>query len=1153
MPARTLSVVPATPSQAKRLASTLELSEHPGYVERLFSTEFRFKVTGVPFNIVIGTGLMSIPIIDVHTNEPLTRRLPEAMKTIGDVLGRARDIASDAPTTVSDLYRITGRGPDNYDFLMPCLREEHNELVLYLLKLHGDEYWGPTSGLGSADPEIISNFVEYSIGMETGEPRVIEVPVAIRMANGAEALQYANQLSNDEISRQWHVSVSVDHTQLRILPSQREDRVSIVSIRAHVERQLSLQDFISHMGNFFSNLPVRSVWGGVDDLYYNVRSGIGRYYLPYMTRIANELVVLLFSFKSSDWVQPGGPYGTSRPDAIYEWAMGRAWEFGNASQRRETTGPVHIRLGEGWEREKLVHRLRRATLHPVDERLEIFYAITPGTPVFFDPPILGSTPHEVSTVDVENRTPGDRTLWHAITTQIVPALSSVSDRVMYGNFDENLYRLQTEEGTECFLPLIWEEAPNDFAFYLLRFYKKDFAVTAGEPGQNDPAVLVDFIRRASEMILRGPRTERSAPSTAVPMSIEFAALGAVNAMVERLKSMPDTAGYLLMEHLEFDTEIHMISGVDIRVIRVRPSRADVELTTKQLFFNLLAGALNKQRDVLYFGELADVYAQGHQRTPPYEYYLPLVMKGRGQANAPLFVLCATSGDFGAVGGLHEENYAAAATLFRVFKSHPVLYPPTEEDVQQSVRVVADALQELGAQNYYVYLTRGYRLNFLKRGQGELDVDSIRAVIIETDVDQNLPSCVGAIGHAMALSHTDDPLLWIGNSLLYSTESAQTEFVMCAVSSGKGVEVPVLHAIVFVNQDRWTGSHPNLQVTGYPDLMWRSLGGDQPYLTFAASPPAVHRPSAGPRPATPAEPSPAPQLMRPQGPSIASYHSGSRPPWRFRGKPENKVFYGVELEIIHGSGKTNRYVGAAEAIAQYRYIRLGRERKEWPWIIVEYDGSLRDDESGEYYGFEVIFHPVSPQFAREHEDLFGVVLETLAGHGMISYGSVKFRKSDGVRIDCGQHVSVTREPISPLSQVKLLSLFYNNPDFMWKVSRRSWAALKDWASVQRPKVEGGYELSYAEIVSGKAEADKYTALNFKPDVIEIRMFRGTLKLESFMMNLQFSEAAVEFCMDRHYGLTDMSVENFVRYICRRERDFVELTAWMREKGITDGYC
>jgi hypothetical protein len=304
--------------------------------------------------------------------------------------------------------------------------------------------------------------------------------------------------------------------------------------------------------------------------------------------------------------------------------------------------------------------------------------------------------------------------------------------------------------------------------------------------------------------------------------------------------------------------------------------------------------------------------------------------------------------------------------------------------------------------------------------------------------------------------------------------------------------------------------------------------------------------------TPPARTPTRQPTPPSGPSIREYHQTDRN-WVLRGDPSNGVYYGVELEVIHQSGQTDKYKPAADALVPLKNIRLERERAAKEWIIVEFDGSLRNNDTDRYYGFEIVFHPVTPEFAYEHEELFGNVLDTLVKNGMISYQSVNFKKPNGDVIDCGIHISVTRKAIPVLSQVKMQKLFYENPDFIWRVSRRREESLKDWARVTPPETDTGERPTYAQIAKGKVRTIKYMALNFKTEVIEIRIFRGPLKAESLMMDLEFAQAVVEFCTDMRYGLTDMTLPQFLTYVCERERDFAYLGSWLREKGLLDGYC
>ena len=109
--------------------------------------------------------------------------------------------------------------------------------------------------------------------------------------------------------------------------------------------------------------------------------------------------------------------------------------------------------------------------------------------------------------------------------------------------------------------------------------------------------------------------------------------------------------------------------------------------------------------------------------------------------------------------------------------------------------------------------------------------------------------------------------------------------------------------------------------------------------------------------------------------------------------------------------------------------------------------------------------------------------------------------------CGIHVHVGRSAFNAATneqrdthQIKFIKLIYDNKDYVQRFAGRksSWAKFDDQGNIVR-KVKLGYQ-----------SAARYSAVNVEnPMTLEVRVFRGTLRKERVLANIEFVHAAVEY--------------------------------------------
>lgn len=219
-------------------------------------------------------------------------------------------------------------------------------------------------------------------------------------------------------------------------------------------------------------------------------------------------------------------------------------------------------------------------------------------------------------------------------------------------------------------------------------------------------------------------------------------------------------------------------------------------------------------------------------------------------------------------------------------------------------------------------------------------------------------------------------------------------------------------------------------------------------------------------------------------AIHGYHHSHNYTTQFFGGVDNgkTLFMGVELEIDGGCYDDRE--------------DTAREMKECMpcnFITMEHDGSL--DE-----GFENITQPATLEYHTEirpnYEKMFRVAKE---------YGFRSHNTST-----CGYHIHFNRsffEDKQDENIAKLLYLVEKFWDELVKFSRRNYANLDRWAKK--------YDKTPNEVVNDmKAyNLDRYHAVNLtNRNTIEFRMFRGTLKSETFFATLQLVDTIVKYVKD-----------------------------------------
>jgi len=250
----------------------------------------------------------------------------------------------------------------------------------------------------------------------------------------------------------------------------------------------------------------------------------------------------------------------------------------------------------------------------------------------------------------------------------------------------------------------------------------------------------------------------------------------------------------------------------------------------------------------------------------------------------------------------------------------------------------------------------------------------------------------------------------------------------------------------------------------------------------------------------------------------------RPDPIFHGKPEDKLFFGIEVETEAPRSSYEALRDAAEYAFQLEDADLA---------YLKSDGSLN-------VGFELVTHPMTHDYYMNKAPLLWETISTLRDeHKMRAW-------STGT---CGLHVHISRAGFSNGSHMhRFLRLIYSNEKFYSRLAGRDssrWAKFSD-VSVSDNLTGKTYNKFRDKIQSGR-DTDRYSAVNTQNRAtFEMRIFRGTVNVDTIKSAIDLAHASVEYTR----GLTVSEVRDgaldsskFIQYIHDNKNTYPSLIARM----------
>ena len=217
-------------------------------------------------------------------------------------------------------------------------------------------------------------------------------------------------------------------------------------------------------------------------------------------------------------------------------------------------------------------------------------------------------------------------------------------------------------------------------------------------------------------------------------------------------------------------------------------------------------------------------------------------------------------------------------------------------------------------------------------------------------------------------------------------------------------------------------------------------------------------------------------------TIHSYHHSHSKRVQFFGGVDNgkELFMGLELEIDDGDDREDTAYNIRECMPEN-------------FITMENDGSLD-------CGFENITQPATLEYhtniRQNYEEMFKIAKD----NGFRSHNTST----------CGYHIHFNRSFFEDKQDENIAKLLYLVEKFwneLVKFSRRNYERLERWAKK--------YDETPEEVVDKMKchNLDRYHAVNLTNNhTIEFRMFRGTLKSETFFATLQLVDTIVRYVKD-----------------------------------------
>lgn len=247
----------------------------------------------------------------------------------------------------------------------------------------------------------------------------------------------------------------------------------------------------------------------------------------------------------------------------------------------------------------------------------------------------------------------------------------------------------------------------------------------------------------------------------------------------------------------------------------------------------------------------------------------------------------------------------------------------------------------------------------------------------------------------------------------------------------------------------------------------------------------------------------------------------------------KIYYGVELEaeVDLSSEFVKQFINSQPISRREQLVVPGSDKNTavahfvcdaiYPTVkefaIIKRDGSLK-------HGMEIVSVPMSVGAHNTEWDKFFELSEKA---GLVIRGT------------CGMHVHASRELLTPLQIGKILAFMHDPANLPFiKIIAGRVPPIK-YANVTTPKKVTDYH----------KHTNRYDGLNITGGAtIEFRIFKGTIKKERMMANIEFCASLIGFTWPGVVGMTQNNIACYLDYVHRRYKEFPHLHHFLVSKKL-----
>lgn len=210
--------------------------------------------------------------------------------------------------------------------------------------------------------------------------------------------------------------------------------------------------------------------------------------------------------------------------------------------------------------------------------------------------------------------------------------------------------------------------------------------------------------------------------------------------------------------------------------------------------------------------------------------------------------------------------------------------------------------------------------------------------------------------------------------------------------------------------------------------------------------------------------------------------------------------------------------------------MRRPKQLW---VAKSDGSVT--------GPEFASHPATLAYWHSKERELRSMFEMLLHAGYRSHDNDK----------AGMHINISRNAFANSNHLyRFLTLLHYSPAWSLRMSQRTAASMRQWAPLHGMESAGRRKKLCVKTFSPAtwgAATEKYSALNMPPAIqgrFEFRLPRGTLRIDRFYKNLEWTVAMVEYT--RTSKVSTSRPIPFMQYVAENKATYPHLAAFIVER-------